>query len=102
MRDSLGWPKIPTSIISFQEICVAVDDRCNNSLMWRIVAAVGWELWKSRNGLVFSNIIVIKSPKQVTYKAYGFLKQWIKLSKTEDRNKMEATLLKMEERLSTW
>ena len=98
----MGWPKIPTSIISFQEICVAVDDRCNNSLMWWIVAAVGWELWKSRNGLVFSNIIVIKSPKQVAYKAYGFLKQWIKLSKTEDRNKMEATLLKMEERLSTW
>lgn len=53
----MGWPKIWISIISVKEICVAVDDRCNNSLMWWIVAAVGWEMWKSRNDLVFSNII---------------------------------------------
>jgi len=41
--------------------------------MWWIVAAVGWALWKFRNDLVFSNIID-KSPKQVAYRAYGFLK----------------------------
>ena len=37
------------------------------------MAAVGWSLWKIRNDLVFSNI-AIKSPKQVAYKALGFLK----------------------------
>jgi len=41
--------------------------------MWWIVAAVGWALWKSRNDLVFSNIID-KSSKLVAYRAYGFLK----------------------------
>jgi len=56
-------------------------------LMWLVMAAVGWSLWKTRNDLVFSNI-VIKSPKQVAYKTLGFLKQWIKIAK-EDVAKKE-------------
>lgn len=43
--------------------------------------AVGWVLWKIRNDLVFSNII-IKSPKQVAYRIIGFLNQWTKMEKT--------------------
>ena len=69
--------------------------------MWRIIAAVGWALWKSRNDLVFSNIID-KSPKQVAYRVFGFLKQWLKLSKEDARSKMEAMLMKMKEGLPTW
>ena len=69
--------------------------------MWWIIAAVGWALWKSRNDLVFSNIIA-KSPEQVASRFFGFLKQWLKLSKEDARRKMEATLVKMEEGLSTW
>lgn len=34
--------------------------------LWWVMAAMGWALWKTRNGLVFSNV-VIKTPKQVAY-----------------------------------
>jgi len=48
--------------------------------MWWIIAAVGWALWKSRNDLVFSNIIA-KSPEQVASRFFGFLKQWLKFDR---------------------
>jgi len=86
VRDSLSWPRIPTPITSFQDICVEVAASYSSEFMWWIVAAVGWALWKSRNDLVFSNIID-KSPKQVAYRVFGFLKQWLKLSKEDARSK---------------
>ena len=61
---------------------------------------MGWALWKSRNDLVFSNIIA-KSPKQVAYRVFGFLKQWLKL-REDAHSKMEETLKKMENGLSRW
>lgn len=101
VRDSLGWPRSPISIVSFQDLCVEVANNYNSDIIWWIVAAVGWALWKSRNDLVFSNTIA-KSTKQFAYRAYGFLKQWLKLTKEEARGKMEMTLLKMEEGLLAW
>jgi hypothetical protein len=50
------------------------------------MAAVGWALWKSRNDIVFSNV-VIKSPKQVAYKSLGLMKQWIKLARKDGAKK---------------
>ena len=64
------------------------------------MAAVGWSLWKIRNDLVFSNI-VIKSPKQVAYKALGFLKKWSILARKEGAQK-EAWLEKLKEGMSRW
>lgn len=69
-------------------------------LLWWVMAAVGWSLWKTRNDLVFSNI-VIKMPKQVAYKTIGFLKQWIKLA-TKDKAKKEAWVEKLTARLASW
>ena len=87
VRDSLGWASSPTSISSFQENSLSCAGDGKSMLMWWVMAAVGWSLWKTRNDLVFSNI-VIKSPKQVAYKTLGFLKQWIKMAK-EDVAKKE-------------
>lgn len=75
VRDSLNWVKIPVSVKSFQSLLLANDGEGDTSLIWWVMAAVGWSLWKTRNDLVFSSI-VIKTPKQVAYKVLGFLKQW--------------------------
>ena len=64
------------------------------------MAAVGRSLWKTRDDLVFSNI-VIKSPKQVVYKTFGFLKQWCKMAK-KDGARMESWLAKLKEGLTRW
>jgi len=69
-------------------------------MLWWIIAAVGWSLWKTRNDLVFSNI-VINSPKQVAYKALGFLKQWRMLVK-EDGAQKEAWVEKLKEGMARW
>jgi len=59
------------------------------------MAAVGWSFWKTRNDLVFSNV-VIKSPKQVAYKSIVFLKQWTKLAR-KDGAKKDAWVEKLKE-----
>jgi hypothetical protein len=64
------------------------------------MAAMGWSLWKSRNDLVFSNI-VIKSPKHVAYNSLGFMKQWIKLA-SKDGAKKEAAVEKLMEGMARW
>jgi hypothetical protein len=59
------------------------------------MAAVGWSMWKTRNDLVFSNI-VIKTPRQVAYKSLVLMKQWIKLAK-KDGNMKESWVDKMKD-----
>jgi hypothetical protein len=44
---------------------------------------------------------VINSPKQVAYKTFGFLKQWVKMAK-KDGAKMESWLAKLKEGLKRW
>lgn len=100
VRDNLGWSKSPTSIKTFQENCLGTAGGSRNNMLWWIIASVGWALWKTRNDLLFSNVIV-KSPKQAVYKSLGFLKQWTKRSK-EDWSRMEGVLLKLKEGLSNW
>lgn len=87
IRDSPGWPSAPISINNFQDLFLLHGDGDNKGLAWW-VTAVGWALWKSRNDLVFSNV-VIKSPKQVAYKCLGLMKQWMKLA-GKDGAKKEA------------
>ena len=101
VRNSLGWPKIPSSIDKFQVLCLNRGGGDRNKSLWVIVSGVGWVLWKTRNDLVFSKKI-LKSPKQVAYKSLGFLNQWQTLAKKEDRDNMEEFLLKMKEGLSRW
>jgi len=64
-------------------------------MLWWVMAAVGWALWKTRNELVFSNTM-IKTPKQVAYKVLGFLKQWSMLEKKDGTTK-ESWLDKLKE-----
>jgi hypothetical protein len=100
VRDSLGWPSIPTSRVSFQDILTNNSGgKGDRACLWWILAAVGWALWKTRNDLVFSNI-VIKSPKQVAYKVLGFLKQWSILAKKEGAQK-DAWVDKLKEGISS-
>jgi RsiW-degrading membrane proteinase PrsW (M82 family) len=68
--------------------------------LWWVMAAVGWALWKTRNDLIFSNI-VIKSPKQVAYLALGFLKQWTVMEKKEG-SKKEALVEHLKEGMARW
>jgi hypothetical protein len=84
VRDSLGWHGCPFSISSFESLLANNRGGVGGSgnLFWWLMAAVGWALWKSRNELVFSDI-VIKSPKQVAYRVLGFLQQWTLLEMKE-------------------
>jgi hypothetical protein len=85
VRDSLGWLRSPSSISSYRDMLFN-SGRGDKNMLWWIIAAVGWSLWKTRNDLVFSNI-VIKSPKQVAHKALGFLKQSSMLAKKDEAQK---------------
>jgi hypothetical protein len=44
---------------------------------------------------------VINLPKQVAYKTFGFLKQWVKMAKKDGAN-MESWLVKVKEGLKRW
>jgi hypothetical protein len=100
VRDSLGWTRIPTSILSFQNLLSASGGVEGKMKLWWVMAAVGWALWKTRNDLIFSNI-VIKSPKQVAYLALGFLKQWTVMEKKEG-SKKEALVEHLKEGMARW
>lgn len=52
VRNSLGWPSAPTSITNFQDLLLLHGDGDGETLMWWVMAAVGWALWKTRNDLV--------------------------------------------------
>lgn len=67
----MGWDSVPKSIRNFSDLLLSSVGE-NRDLLWWLIAAVGWALWKTRNDLVFSNI-VIKSPKHVAYRVLGFL-----------------------------
>jgi hypothetical protein len=66
-----------------------------------ILASVSWSLRKTRNNWVFNNML-IKSPKAVAYMTLGFLTQWMKLLKPEDKAKMEDLIVKLKEGLNAW
>jgi hypothetical protein len=74
VKDSLGCMSAPTSITKFQDLFLAQESGGEHEIVWWVMAAVGWALWKTKNDLVFSDI-VIKSPKHVAYKSLGFMKQ---------------------------
>jgi len=50
---------------------------------------------------VFNNVL-IKSPKVIAHMALGFISQWKKLLKQEERLKMEDLILKLQEGLKAW
>lgn len=100
MRDSLGWPKIPSSIISFKRLLADSESVEDKLILWWLIAAVGWALWKTRNDLVFSQT-VIRTPKQVAYLALGFLKQWIVMA-TKDGAKKEARVEQLKVGMTRW
>ena len=76
------------------------EGRGSKEMLWWIMAAVGCSLWKTRNDLIFSNI-VIKSPKQLAYESLGFLKQWIMMARKDGAMK-EAWLDKLKEGMERW
>jgi len=50
---------------------------------------------------VFNNVL-IKYPKTIAYKVVGFLIQWTKMQKKNDRSQMEDVILKLQEALRAW
>jgi len=88
------------SLLSKTYLLAIVGRVGSKEMLWWIMAAVGWSLWKTRNDLIFSNI-VIKSPKQVAYKSLGFLKQWIMMARKDGAMK-EASLDKLKEGMERW
>lgn len=57
-----------------------------------------------RQGITGSliNNVLIKSLKVVAYMILGFLSQWMKLLKPEDKAKMEDLIGKLKEGLNAW
>lgn len=72
----------------------------DNSVFF-ILARIAWSLWEVRNNWVFNNVL-IKSPKVIAHMALGFISQWKKLLKQEERLKMEDLILKLQEGLKAW
>jgi len=65
----------------------------------QIMATNSWALWRTWNDLVFSNHI-IKSPKEISYKVFGFLQHWKILLKGAQLKLMEGIMEKLKEGLS--
>lgn len=101
VRNSLGWPKIPSSIDKFQELCLNRGGGDRNKSSWVIVGC-GLCVVENKKWSSFLQKKILKFPKQVAYKSLGFLNQWQTLAKKEDRDKMEEFMLKMKEGLSRW
>jgi hypothetical protein len=47
VRDSLGWVSCP-SILVFDEKFLDSQWGENNGVLWWVMAAVGWSLWKNQ------------------------------------------------------
>ena len=101
VRISLRWYERPISIQSYESMMGIGFGPIKDSSIFFVLASVVWSLWKTRNDCVFNNLL-IKSPKTIAYKILGFLSQWKKLLKPEEKLKMEDTIMKLQEGLKAW
>lgn len=74
IRDNIGWATCLTSLDRFVEEVLEEGEGVSKISGWKLTILIGWlgVLWKTRNDLSFSNILV-KSPKQVVHKIIGIL-----------------------------
>jgi hypothetical protein len=88
LRDSLNWPKSPTSCVEF---LVEIVDNCkgiNKKINLFISAGALWTIWKTRNDLVF-NKKVLASPATIIFKTVMLVKSWRPLLKPKLHDKAD-------------
>ena len=98
--------------------CVTALDGCASRLALRIFRQASWEnqepkiivlifsvllefvgrFWRTRNDWVFSDILV-RHPKHIAHRTFGFLQQWRALSTKEAKRKVEDLLTKLHVKL---
>ena len=98
VRDSLGWQHIPSCFEDFQAGFLGDPGAKTNRIHIFFFAGVSWELWRTRNDWVFSDILV-RHPKQFAHRTFGFLQQWRALSTKEAKRKVEDLLTKLHVKL---
>ena len=98
VRDSLGWLRIPSSFEDFQASFLGEPGAKNNRTYIFLFAGVSWALWRTRNDWVFSDILV-RHPKHIAHRTFGFLQQWRALSTKEAKKKVEDLLTKLHVKL---
>ena len=98
VRDSLGWLRIPSSFEDFQASFLGKPGAKNNCTHIFLFAGVCWALWRTRNDWVFSDILV-RHPKHIAHRTFGFLQQWRALSTKEAKRKVEDLLTKLHVKL---
>jgi len=98
VRDSFGWLRIPSSFEDFQASFLGKPGAKNNCTHIFLFAGVCWALWRTRNDWVFSDILV-RHPKHIAHRTFGFLQQWRALSTKEAKKKVEDLLTKLHVKL---
>jgi len=94
VRDSLGWQHIPSSLEDFQSGFLGEPGAKSNRTIIFLFSGVSWVLWRSGNDWVFSDILV-KHPKYIAHRAFGFLQHWCLLSTKEAKRAAEDLLNKL-------
>lgn len=93
-RDALGWSSIPRNFDEFFLLCNCCADDVSSNLLMSLLAAVCWNLWLTRNNMVFRNKLLY-SPLTLPFQIISNLLQWRKLFRPDEEHKLEALAVKL-------
>jgi hypothetical protein len=98
LRDVLEWSYIPTKLDDLHNKLVEGSVK-NNRLFVYIFGCLAWSFWLTRNGLVFSDIVVTH-PDVIVFRTISFLQKWKLLLREQEQRWMESVIFKLQRQLS--
>ncbi len=99
-RDTLNWSTIPRNFEEFFLLCKGDTDHCSVKSYFSLLTAVCWNLWTTRNNMIFRGKLVYSSPT-IPFQITSNLLQWRKLCWPEEGIKLEALVENMKQMVVT-
>jgi hypothetical protein len=87
-RDAFSWNFVPSSFDHFFASMLKPDNNSHNTLSWMFLATVSWQLWLTRNDMIFRDKL-IGSPLTIIYRVISLLQHWKILVRAKDVSGLE-------------
>lgn len=88
VREALRWELSPASLDEFVSENIGTPGTSRGRVLLFLLAGISWVMWKARNDLVFSNILV-SNPNILAHRIVGFLQHWCKMKSPKDQEGRE-------------